>query len=144
MTRRKVRAHSKVKDSKLTQDANYITHSMTENTTPGNMDLHVEVFGYTHRGGFKLRVSNIEELTDRLIDQWKSKCAELGYDCNVAYNASLSTAILHAVKKKTANPTNSSVGVLPPTANPFTRLHPLTVVAAVLFAVNAGRHLFTQ
>lgn len=130
------RAHSKVREKKISDDANTLAYSMTENATPSNMDLEVDVFGYTHRGGFKLRVSKIEHLTDALMDEWRSKCAALGYKCNVSYNASLSTALLHA--SKMANPEKKPVP--PAAANPFTGLHPLTVVAAALFAINAGRH----
>lgn len=130
------RAHSKVRDKKVADDANTLAYSMTENATPSNMDLRVDVFGYTHRNGFKLRVSNIEQLTNVLMDEWRSKCAALGYSCNVSYNASLSTALLHASKTTDAG----TKPVLPAPANPFARVHPLTFVAAVLFAVNAGRH----
>ncbi len=134
------RAHSKVRDKKTTDDADSLAYSMTKYATPSNMDLQVDVYGYTHRSGFKLRVSNIERMTNALMDEWRSKCAALGYNCNVSYNASLSTALLHASKMKNSKKQTVS----PAAANPFTGLHPLTVAAAALFAINAGRHYFSS
>ena len=134
------RAHSKVREKKISDDANTLAYAMTENATPSNMDLQVDVFGYTHRGGFKLRVSKIEHLTNGLMDEWRSKCAALGYNCNVSYNASLSTALLHASKMENSG----KKPVSPAAENPFSRIHPLTIVAAVLFAANAARHLLSS
>lgn len=134
------RARSKVRNKKVVDDANSLAYSLTENATSANLDLKAEVVGYTHRGGFKIGISNIEQLTDDLMDHWKLKCLELGYTGRVAYNASLSTAILYVSSSN--RPTLDDDSKESPPANFFGRVHPLTIVAAALFAVNAGRHYF--
>lgn len=140
------RANSKVRDRKPVEDANSLAYSLTQNASPANLDLKTTVVGYTHRGGFKLGINNIEELTDNLIEQWKAKCRGLGYECKISYNASLSTALLHAFKPNKSplggtqdKPKGAKVPV-----NFFARVHPLTIVAAALFAVNAGRHYLSS
>ena len=135
------RARSKVRNKKVADDANSLAYSLTENATSANLDLKAEVVGYTHRGGFKVAISNIEQLTDGLMDHWKSKCVELGYTGRVAYNASLSTAILYVSSSN--RPTQDDDSKEKPPVNFFGRVHPLTIVAAALFAVNAGRHYFS-
>lgn len=138
------RAHSKVRDKKVVSDANTLAHALTMNKTTENIDLDATVAGYTHRGGFKVAISNIEHLTDTLVQHWKCKCSEMGYDSKVSYNASLSIAVLHARSRGGAA---GSVGASEPTKKPasiFGRVHPLTIAAAALFVFNAGRHYFLQ
>lgn len=132
------RARSKVRNKKVVDDANSLAYSLTKNASPANLDLKAVVLGYTHRGGFKVAISNIEQLTDALMDHWKSKCVELGYTGRIGYNASLSTAILYVSSSNRPTPDGDSKES--PPANFFGRVHPLTIVAAALFAVNAGRH----
>lgn len=133
------RSRSKVRSKKVVTDANTLAHALTMNKTSDNIDLKASVAGYTHRGGFKLAINNIEQLTDTLVEQWKSKCKDHGYSCSVAYNASLSTAILHA--RSSATPVFQKEPDKK-TFNVFRSVHPLTIAAAALFAINAGRHYF--
>ena len=142
------RSASKVREKKTCNAANTLAHALTEHATPSNMDLKVRVAGYTHRNGFKLSISNVEVISDNLIDEWKAKCEKLGYSCTVAYNAALSTAVLHASPPHGGNSlleredgdessvqsrSAAKLGVFKPA-------HPLTLLAAVLFVLNFARH----
>ena len=139
------RARSKT-NQKPTSSANALAFALTENATASNMDLNAEVAGYTHRGGFKLRITNIEELSDNLIDGWKSKCRSHGYECTIAYNAALSAAVLHAVKTTNSHsliPEDVDV-VASQVSTGLRKPHPLTILAALLFVANFGRHFFSD
>lgn len=139
------RSTSKHQNKDTQRAAHNLAYSLTENATASNIDLKVTVAGYTHRNGFKLTISNIEEISDVLIENWKNKCLKVGYKCTVAYNASLSTAVLHATKLGSSNSlldtpdANSLVET-----NMFKKVHPLTILAGVMFLLNVGRHYFVH
>lgn len=143
--RSRKRAPSRVRE-KPTASANALAYSLTSQSTPANMDLKADVAGYTHRGGFKLRISNIETLTDDLIQSWKTKCGQQGFECTIAYNAALSTAILHASKPTKSNSLlpEDVEAVAKEASSGLKRPHPLTLLAALLFLANAGRHLLSS
>ena len=139
------RSTSKHHNREAQRAAHTLAFSLTENTTPSNIDLNVAVAGFTHRNGFKLTISNIEEISDVLIESWKNKCLKVGYKCTVAYSASLSTAVLHATKLgssnsllETAHDDTSGKGTI------FKKVHPLTIPAGVMFLLNVGRHYLTD
>ena len=145
MKKARRRSSSKVRNRETEKAANALAYSLTQNATSSNIDLDVTVAGYTHRNGFKLAISNIEEITDVLIESWKTKCQKLGYMCTVAYNASLSTAVLHATKFGSSNslldpPQDKNFAA----GSVFKKVHPLTILAGVMFLLNVGRHYLSE
>ena len=51
-----------------------------------NMDLCASSMGQLHNGaGFKIRVTHVENMSDRLINKWKQICFHYGYDSNIRY-----------------------------------------------------------
>lgn len=108
-----------------------------QQANPLNLDLKASVAGYTHRGGFKLKIENIENLSDFLMDEWKAKCLGFGYKPTITYDVTTSTATLHATREREISrrqtPCFRAIG--------FQKPHPLTVVAAVLVAMNFIRHV---
>ena len=143
MKKARQRSSSKVRNKEAVRAANSLAYALTEQATSSNIDLKVSVAGYTHRSGFKLTISNIEEISDVLIEKWKEKCLSLGYKCTVAYNASLSTAVLHASKIGAGNSLFDEVrGDRTVKGSIFRKVHPLTVLAGVMFLLNVGRHYF--
>ena len=57
-----------------------------------NLDLKCSVAGVTHRGGFKLRVMGVEQLTSSMLDRWRAICASQGYTSSVSFDVTASEA----------------------------------------------------
>lgn len=137
---RKRRSASRVRGDKVASAANALAKALTSNTSPLNLDLKASVAGYTHRGGFKLKIENIENLTGGIVDQWREECTALGFLPTVAYDVTTSTATLHAA------PNAAPRVVKPKCGNPFEKLtqpHPLTATAVVFVALNIVRHILS-
>lgn len=61
-----------------------------------NLDMSCSVAGVTHRGGFKLRVVGVEELTSAMLDRWRAVCASKGYASSVSFDVTASEAVIVA------------------------------------------------
>lgn len=65
-------------------------------TEDDNLDMSCSVAGVTHRGGFKLRVVGVEELTSAMLDRWRAVCASKGYASSVSFDVTASEAVIVA------------------------------------------------
>lgn len=136
---RKRRSASRAPRNKVAPAANGLVRALMSNTSPLNLDLNASVAGYTHRGGFKLKIENIENLTGAIMDEWRIKCRALGFEPTIEYDVTTSTATLHATRGAQRAPTSKC-------GNPFEKLntpHPLTIVAGLLVVLNTIRHILT-
>jgi hypothetical protein len=138
---RKRRSASRARNNKVASAAKALATRLTSSASPLNLDLTASVAGYTHRGGFKLKIQNIENLTGGIMDDWRSQCAALGFKPHIAYDVTTSTATLHATHsapRQTETKCDS--------ARKLVRPHPLTVVAGLLLLLNTVRHIlnYTQ
>ena len=136
---RKRRSASRAPRNKVAPAANGLVRALTSNTSPLNLDLKVSVAGYTHRGGFKLKIENIENLSGAIMDDWRIKCRAHGFEPTIAYDVTTSTATLHATRGAQRAPTSKC-------GNPLEKLntpHPLTIVAGLLVVINTIRHILT-
>ena len=120
--------------------AKQLADALMQHASPLNLDLKATVAGYTHRGGFKLKIENIENLSDHLMDEWKSKCLALAFKPTITYDVTTSTATLHATRmQESTAPRHTNCFR---TGNVL-RPHPLTAVAVVLVAMNFIRHVLS-
>ena len=137
---RKRRSASRTSQNKVAPAANGLVKALMSNTSPLNLDLTASVAGYTHRGGFKLKIENIENLSGGIMDDWRVKCRALGFEPTIAYDVTTSTATLHATRSARRAPTSKCCG------NPFEKLntpHTLTIVAGLLVVLNTIRHILS-
>ena len=52
-----------------------------------NEDMTIELSGYCHnRTGFILNVTNVERITDALLDEWRDAVRRKGYDPSLSYD----------------------------------------------------------
>lgn len=52
-----------------------------------NEDMTIELAGYCHnRTGFILNVTNMERITDHLLDEWRDAVRRKGYDPSLSYD----------------------------------------------------------
>ena len=100
----------------------------------GNLDLVCKVFGVTHRGGFKLRVVHLEEVTSSMVDRWRAVCLTRGYASTVAFDVTASEATVVATPllktPRWAGRCGSTCG----------KMDPLNAVFAGALALNTLRH----
>lgn len=61
-----------------------------------NLDLDCRVAGVTHRGGFKLRVVRLEEMTSVMVDRWRALCLSRGYASAISFDVTASEALIVA------------------------------------------------
>ena len=61
-----------------------------------NLDLACRVAGVTHRGGFKLRVMHIEEISSAMVDRWRAVCLARGYASTISFDVTASEALIVA------------------------------------------------
>ena len=61
-----------------------------------NLDLECRVAGVTHRGGFKLRVVRLEEMTSAMVDRWRAVCLSRGYASAISFDVTASEALIVA------------------------------------------------
>ena len=114
---------------KAEEAANKTAKSLCENASPVNMDLKCVVLGVTPRGGYKLKLSCVEVVSDVIIAKWKQYCTNLGYNCTVTYDTINACATIHATRAKAPE---SGISCK-------TRVHPLTLLFIVLVTINLCR-----
>ena len=52
-----------------------------------NMDMKASTAGKLHNGaGFKIKVTHVENMSDKLINKWKRICFRYGYDSDIQYS----------------------------------------------------------
>jgi len=114
---------------KAEEAANKTAKRLCENASSVNLDLKCVVLGVTPRGGYKLKLSCVEVISDTIVAKWKQYCTNLGYDCTVTYNTIDASATIHATRAKALE---SGISCK-------TRVHPLTLVFIVLVTINLCR-----
>ena len=64
-----------------------IKNDIITSDSHGNEDITIALKGYMHNNtGFVLTVTNIEKLTDTVLDTWKKQVVKRGYKCDLTYD----------------------------------------------------------
>ena len=107
-----------------------------------NLDLECQVFGVTHRGGFKLRVLHLEEMTSSMVDRWRAVCLSRGYASTISFDVTASEALIVATPILKAASWASWCGDAcgNPCGNPCDKMDPLNAVFLGALALNTLRH----
>ena len=99
-----------------------------------NLDLVCQVFGVTHRGGFKLRVMHLEEVTSSMVDRWRAVCLTRGYASTVSFDVTASEALI------VATPILKATGWASWCGNACGKMDPLNAVFLGALTLNTLRH----
>lgn len=103
-----------------------------------NIDLDCQVFGVTHRGGFKLRVVHLEEMTSSMVDRWRAVCLTRGYASTISFDVTASEALIVATPILKAASWASWCGDA--CGSPCGKMDPLNAVFLGALALNTLRH----
>lgn len=104
-----------------------------------NLDLDCTVFGVTHRGGFKLRVMHLEEMTSFMVDRWRAVCLTRGYASTISFDVTASEALIVATPILKAASWASWCGNA--CGNPCGKMDSLNAVFVGALALNTLRHV---
>ena len=104
-----------------------------------NLDLDCQVFGVTHRGGFKLRVVHLEEMTSSMVDRWRAVCLTSGYASTISFDVTASEALIVATPILKAASWATWCGNA--CGNPFGKMDSLNAVFVGALALNTLRHV---
>ena len=109
-----------------------------------NLDIRSEVYGVTHRGTVRIKLTHIESLTDTMLDQWRCLCAAQGYAPKVTFDASTNEAEVSCTPIPTqgwaCERCASWRKTLPSRCTP-PHLSASTLVFLCMFVCNVVRHL---
>lgn len=103
-----------------------------------NLDLECRVAGVTHRGGFKLRVVRLEEMTSAMVDRWRAVCLSRGYASAISFDVTASEA--HIVATPILNSSTLPNWCTNWCANWCTKTDPLNALFVGALALNTLRH----
>jgi len=101
-----------------------------------NLDLACEVYGVTHRGGFKLRVAHLEQMTSAMVDRWRALCLSKGYASVISFDVTASEARIVATPIMKAAIASWSQWCV--------KTDPLTTLFGGALALNTLRHILTH
>lgn len=99
-----------------------------------NLDLECRVAGVTHRGGFKLRVVRLEEVTSTMVDRWRALCLTRGYASTISFDVAASEARI------VATPILKTPGLSTCCTGWCTKMDPLNALFVGALALNTLRH----
>jgi len=124
-------------DERTTRQVQSVAESVARHicaNNSSNLDLDCKVFGVTHRGGFKLRVVHLEEMTSSMVDRWRTVCLTRGYASTVSFDVTASEALIVATPILKAASWASWCG------NPCAKMDPLNAVFLGALVLNTLRH----
>ena len=128
-------------DQRTTQRVQSVAESVARQVcvnNSSNLDLDCKVFGVTHRGGFKLRVVHLEEMTSSMVDRWRAVCLTRGYASTISFDVTASEALIVATPILKVASWASWCGNA--CGNPCAKLDPLNAVFVGALALNTLRH----
>ena len=124
-------------DERTTRQVQSVAESVARQicaNNSSNLDLDCKVFGVTHRGGFKLRVVHLEEMTSSMVDRWRAVCLTRGYASTISFDVTASEALI------VATPILKATGWASWCGDACGKMDPLNAVFLGALALNTLRH----